>query len=185
MFFGPRGAAVAAALAAGLMATMPAAASAAAPVTPTHTAVVRLVATANEYAVPMGKGSTGEHLHQDGHAVVVPDGRGGWITAIPVVRWPTADGLGGYVLFWHNRTFVGSSSPGTATNLGHEAVAVSIVRGGRNNIVLRYAVYKPSDAACCPSLPPVRIGYGWNGSHIVASSKVPAGALERNLAMRL
>jgi hypothetical protein len=158
-------------------------AAAAGYVAPGRAAVERLLAEANEYA-PVSRGTTGEHLHVDGHAVVVPDGRGGFLTAIPVVRWPTADGLGQYVLFWHNRTYVGSSSLGTGGDLGHEAVQVAIIRAGRDDVVLKYSVYRPSDPACCPSLPPVRVRYSWNGARLVASRPVPAGALEKNLSMR-
>jgi hypothetical protein len=165
------------------------AATAATYVAPSHTAVVQLMVRAEEYTTGSA-GATGEHLHQDGPAVVVPDGKGGWITAIPAVRWPTADGYGQYILFWHNQTFVGTDAVGTSslatgTDLGNEAVQLGIVRAGVNNVVVKFAVYRPSDAACCPSLPAVRIHYSWNGSHLVETIPIPAGALEKNLTMRL
>lgn len=178
---------VAAAAMAVLAGAAAAPADAAGYVAPGRAAVARLLAKAQEYAGGAvgiaGKAPTGEHLRAMGRTVVVPDGHGGWITAIPVVRWPTADGLGQLVLFWHNRTFVGTSSLATWPSLGPEAVQVGIVRAGRNDIVLKYAVYRPSDPACCPTLPAVRIHYRWSGSAIAASARIPPGALERNLTL--
>jgi hypothetical protein len=182
-----RSALVAAALAALAAVVAPAAgpAGAAGYVAPGRTAVASLMARAEEYARSRsGTQATGEHLHPFGRAVVVPDGHGGWITAIPAVRWPTADAYGQLVLFWHNRTFVGTSSLAAWPDLGQEAVQVAIVRAGVNTIVVKYAVYKPTDAMCCPSLPAVRIRYSWSGSKIVASAKVPAGAFVKGLSVR-
>lgn len=179
-----RSALVAAALAA-VIAPAAGPAGAAGYVAPGRTAVASLMARAEEYAQSRsGAQATGEHLHPFGHAVVVPDGHGGWITAIPAVRWPTADANGQLVLFWHNRTFVGTSSLAAWPNLGQEAVQVAIVRVGVNTIAVKYAVYKPTDPMCCPSLPAVRIRYSWSGSKIVASAKVPAGAFVKGLSFR-
>jgi len=78
-------------------------------VAPSYTAVVHLLSSAEEFSLQHGRlVPTGEHLAIDGKAAVVPAGGGTWLTAIPVVRWPTADGYGQLVLFWHNTTLVGS-----------------------------------------------------------------------------
>lgn len=144
------------------------------------------MARASEMAAKAGNVSpTGEHLRQDGKAVVVPDGHGGWLTAIPAVRWPTADGYGQYVLFWHNDTFVGSNTLATLPSLGKESVSLAIVGHGPNRVTIRYAVYKPSDPMYHPSLKPREIRYAWNGRRLEASAAVPEGALESALAMEL
>jgi hypothetical protein len=153
-------------------------------VAPSHTAVMKLMARANEVAPEEKAGCTGphcEHLHPMGKAVVVPDGHGGWLTAIPAVRWPTADGYGQLVLFWHNKTFVGTDALTPLPNLGNEAFTVGVVRAGKDTVVLKYARYKSTDPMCCPSLPPVKVAFHWNGTKVVASEPVPADAREKNL----
>lgn len=161
-----------------------AAIAAAAYTAPSHAAVLRTTAEMDEWVVTVGGGKdapTGEHFHQDGKAVVVRDGHGGFLTAIPVVRWPTADGLGQYVLFWHDRTFLGSNMLRRLPGLGQEVVMVSIVHAGKNRITLRYAVYRKTDPATAPSLPPQEITYHWTGRRLAASAPVRKDALEPNL----
>lgn len=157
-------------------------------VAPSHTAVVNVLAHANEVAPGENVNCTGplcEHLHQDGKAMVVPDGRGGWITAIPTVRWHTADGYGQLVLFWHDTTFVGTDALTALPDLGQEAASVGIVRGGKNTVVLQYARYKKTDAMCCPSLAPVKVAFHWNGRAMTSSVPVPADARLANLRFEL
>lgn len=155
---------------------------------PSHTAVMNILAHANEVAPGEKLNCTGplcEHLHQNGKAVVVPDGRGGWITAIPTVRWHTADGYGQLVLFWHDTTFVGTDALTALPDLGQEAASVGIVRGGKNTVVLQYARYKKTDAMCCPSLAPVKVAFHWNGRAMTSSVPVPADARLANLRFEL
>lgn len=162
------------------------AASAAAPVRPSAAAIARVLAGTIEVA-PGGsarcKASACERLHQDGRTVVVADGHGGWLTAVPAVRWPTADGYGQVVLFWHDRVFLGSETLARLPSLGTEAASLAIVRSGRDRIVVRFARYRPSDAMCCPSLRPVEIVYRWNGRALKASAPVPAAALLESLSL--
>jgi hypothetical protein len=116
---------------------------------------------------------------------VVPDGHGGWLTAVPAVRWPTADGFGQVVLFWHDRTFIGSETLARLPSLGPEAAALAIVKAGPDRIVIRFARYRPSDAMCCPSLRPIEIVYSWNGRSLRASASVPVSALIESLNLVL
>lgn len=151
---------------------------------PSHEAVVRITAEMDEWAATARgtkEAPTGEHFHQDGKAVVVPDGHGGFLTAIPVVRWPTADGLGQYVLFWHDRTFLGSDMLRRLPGLGQEAVRVTIGHARKNRITLRFAVYRKGDPAAAPSLPPQEITYYWTGRRLASSAPVRNGALEPHL----
>jgi|GEM_PF-3012679 len=162
-------------------------AGAASYVAPSHTAILKVLARANEIAPGASAHCTShcEHLGLAGKIVVVRDGHGGWITAVPVVRWPTADGYGQYVLFWHDTTFVGAETLSKLPGLGPEAAQLGIVRGGLNRIVIKFAVYKKSDAMCCPSLPPVKVTYWWNGKAMVRSGPIPSGAVGLHLSMVL
>jgi hypothetical protein len=150
-----------------------------APVAPSHAAIAAILARAVEVAAgeraDCAKGC--EHLHLFGRVVVVPDGHGGWLTAVPTVRWPTADGYGQLVLFWHDRTFVGSDALTALPDLGQEAVSVGVAAGPDGSVVLRFARYRPSDPMCCPTLRPVSIAYRWDGRRLVASAPVPKTAL--------
>lgn len=162
------------------------AASAAAPVRPSAAAIARVLAGSVEVAPGESarcKANACERLHQDGRTVVVPDGHGGWLTAVPAVRWPTADGHGQVVLFWHDRTFLGSETLARLPSLGAEAASLAIVRSGRDRVVVRFARYRPSDAMCCPSLKPIEIVYRWNGRALKASAPVPATALLESLRL--
>jgi hypothetical protein len=112
-------------------------------------------------------GTRGEYFRPIGKPLTIRDGRGtGTLTAIVGGRYPTADGLGQIVFFWHNRTFIGPSSK-------YETVAVVKLRSpAPGTLVIWYAQYRPSDPTCCPSLPPLKVTYGWSG-HILISNGVP------------
>lgn len=154
---------------------------------PTGAEVRQVLREATEFSRSRSGGfvTTHEHLHRDGTAVVVCDGHGGLLTAIPVVRWPSADGHGQYVLFWDNGRFLGSNTLAVLPTLGPEAASLRIVGYGPDRIVIRYAVYRPSDPMYDPSLPPKVVRYSWSGTRLCASATVPKGAFVKNLIMRL
>jgi LppP/LprE lipoprotein len=113
-------------------------------------------------------GTKGEYFRPLDKPLTIKDGRGtGTLTAVVGGRYPTADGLGQIVFFWHNATFTGLSST-------YETVAV--VGKPRSpapgTFIIKYARYKRTDPACCPSLKPRTVTYGWSG-HILISNGVP------------
>lgn len=122
-----------------------------------------------------GSSRTGEHLALNGKILTVSDGHGGTLTAVPVVRFPTADAYGQLVLFWHNNRLIGSQSLTRLPLLGYEATMVGIYRSGPNAITLKFARYKASDPTCCPTLPPGYVTYHWTGTSLAASAPVPSG----------
>jgi hypothetical protein len=122
------------------------------------------------------RGTSGEHLALEGKIVTISDGRGGTITAVPAVRFPTADGLGQYILFWHDTTFLGSDRLAKLPSLGEEAVSAGIVKSGTGFVTVAFAQYRPSDPMAAPSLPTEDVTYRWNGAHLIASQAVSAAA---------
>ncbi len=144
----------------------------------TRSAVLAVLGAAAETGV------SGEHLALDGKIVTVADGRGGTITAVPAVRFPTADGLGQYILFWHDATFLGSDRLAKLPYLGAEAVSAGIVRSGTGFVTVAFAQYRPTDPMAAPSLPIEYVTYRWNGSRLTASKPVSAAA-GNGLAMTL
>jgi hypothetical protein len=56
-------------------------------------------------------GTPGEYFRPLGRPLTIKDGRGtGTLTAVVGGRYPTADGLGQVVFFWHNQVFIGLSA---------------------------------------------------------------------------
>ncbi|HEX6508208.1 MAG TPA: LppP/LprE family lipoprotein, partial [Chloroflexota bacterium] len=112
-------------------------------------------------------GTRGEYFRALGKPRTIQDGRAtGTLTAVIGGRYPTADALGQIVFFWHNKTFIGLSSD-------YETTAVVSLRSpASGTFVVRYAQYRPKDPACCPTLPPRAVTYGWSG-HILISNGVP------------
>jgi hypothetical protein len=115
-------------------------------------------------------GSQGEGFSGGDSVVTVGDGSGGYLTAVPALRNPSADGHGSLVFFWHNQRFVGWD-----TNM--ETWNVQVRSGGSDTIDAKYPVYAKGDAACCPSLPPITITYRWGGDALTQSAPLPAGSL--------
>ena len=115
-------------------------------------------------------GTRGEYFRQLGRAHTIRDGRGtGTLTAVVGGRYPTADALGQIVFFWHNQTFIGLSA-------GYETPeVVSIKSPAVGTIVIRYAQYRSKDPACCPSLPPRAVTYGWSGRILISNGVPPTG----------
>src|SRR5437764_2593360 len=77
---------------------IPASAGVSAP--PTASQIATQVARTHETEVP-------DETFTEGAPVTVADGAGGYLTAVPARRSPSADGHGELVFFWHNRTFLG------------------------------------------------------------------------------
>lgn len=113
-------------------------------------------------------GTRGEYFRDLGKPVTIRDGRGtGTLTAVVGTRYPTADGLGQVVFFWHNRTFVSQSA-------SYETPAVrKLTSPAPGTFVIRYARYKSSDPACCPTLKPLTITYGWSGKLLISNGAPP------------
>jgi len=135
------------------------------------TTVVKVVPSLEE--IGFRTGATVETNDKNTHfspwsdAVTVRDGTGGGLTAIVGVRFPTADGYGQVVFFWHNTTFVGLDS-------STESVQVKSLNAPSAGVfVVTYARYALSDPLCCPSLPPRPIEYRWNGPRLVPSGVPP------------
>ena len=98
---------------------------------------------------------------QDSYTVRSPDES--LLTAFQATL-SSADGTGDIVLLFRNLHFVGWASNRLAGNL-------FLGRRG-THILVRYFVYRGSDAFCCPSSKKA-ITYAWNGSRVVASGKPP------------
>ncbi len=148
----------------------------------TRSAVLKVTQSAVEYG---SQGITGEHLQPFGKVVTVPDGFGGTLTAVPVVRWPTADAYGQMVLFWHDTTLIGSMQLAKLPSLGQEVTQLGIVASGTGYVTVRFARYRPQDPLAGPSLPPQDITYRWNGQRLVASAPVPKAASDDNGTVKL
>ena len=99
--------------------------------------------------------------------LTIADGRGGTLTAIVGVRYPTADAKGQLVFFWHGRQFLGWDSRYESNAI------VGLSSPAPGVFAVRFAHYAPTDALCCPSLRPVQILYRWTGSRIQASGTPP------------
>jgi hypothetical protein len=112
-------------------------------------------------------GIKGEYFRDLTKPLTIKDGRGtGTLTAVVGTRYPTADGLGQVVFFWHNTSFIGQSA-------NYETTAVRALSSpAAGTFVISYAHYKASDPACCPTLKPLKVTYGWSG-HILISNGVP------------
>lgn len=97
----------------------------------------------------------------------IADGRGGLFTAVIGLRTPHADGYGQLVFFWHDDRFLGWDSV-------NESSQINAIRpAGSGRVRVEYAHYSTTDALCCPSLTPVRIGYRWDGDRLVAEGTPP------------
>ncbi|MCF8566725.1 LppP/LprE family lipoprotein [Alicyclobacillus tolerans] len=102
--------------------------------------------------------------------ITVPDGHGGTLTAVGGTRFPTADGLGQVVFFFHNGEIADLSSD-------KEAISVlSIKPAGTGSFAITYANYRPTDPMVHPTLPPQTITYTWNGNRMVPSAHLDSGA---------
>jgi len=130
---------------------------------PTGQQIAAQIASTHETIAP-GEGFVG------GSPVTVSDGNGGYLTAVPAGRSPSADGHGWLVFLWHNQGFLGWDT-------NRESWNVTVRADGMNAIEATYPDYSPGDPACCPSLPPVTITYSWNGTGLAQSRTLPAGAI--------
>ncbi|HET9017559.1 MAG TPA: LppP/LprE family lipoprotein [Thermomicrobiaceae bacterium] len=100
--------------------------------------------------------------------LAVDDGQGGVLTAVVGTRYPTADGYGQLVFFWHNQSFLGWDS-------STESVAIAKLTSPAPGVIaVTYVHYAPSDPLCCPSLAPVTVTYSWNGTVLQPSGSPPS-----------
>ncbi len=107
------------------------------------------------------------HFRLAGKPLTIQDGRGtGTLTAALGTRAPAADGEGQVVFFWHGNRFNSQSA-------GYETAQVDrLASPGAGTFVVTYSRFKKSDPACCPTLPPLKVTYGWSG-HLLISNGVP------------
>jgi hypothetical protein len=89
---------------------------------------------------------------------------GSLVTAFQATLSSSVDGSGDIVLLFHEEQFLGWASRFMAVNLG-------LGRRG-NAILVRYAVYRPRDAFCCPSGRRA-VAYRWENSRIIRSGDAP------------
>lgn len=100
--------------------------------------------------------------------VTTSDRHGGTLTAVIGQRYPTADGKGQLVFFWHGTRFLGWDA-------GTETDAVRDVTAGPGSFRVTYLHYAERDPECCPSLPPATVTYTWqDGGRLAASGAPPA-----------
>ena len=115
-------------------------------------------------------GTRGEYFRSVGKPLTIRDGRGtGTLTAVVGGRYPTADGHGQIVFFWHNRRFNSLSSD-------YETPAVvSLKSPAPGTFVVTYDRYRRSDPLCCPTLKPRTVIYGWSGHILISDGAPPKG----------
>lgn len=107
------------------------------------------------------------HFTPVGQPLTIPDGSEGTLTAMVGVRYPTADGYGQLVFFWHNDKFLGWNS-------AQETISIQNVASSAPGIFdVTYTQYAATDPLASPSLPPVTISYQWNGSGLQSSGTPP------------
>ncbi|GGJ02995.1 hypothetical protein GCM10010885_10350 [Alicyclobacillus cellulosilyticus] len=121
-------------------------------------------------------GDPTEHFMLIGKPVSITIGNGDTVTAAVGMRWPTADGYGQVVFFFHNHQFVGLDSD-------VEKTEIQSLRATQSGMAFEvtYADYAPDDPMYNPSLPPVTVTFGWDGSTFVPSGResIPRGALNQ------
>ena len=128
---------------------------------PTLADVTALLARTSEVAIPS------EHMALELPPVTISDGSAGTLTAAIGGRFPTADGYGQLIFFWHGTTFLGWDA-------NQESMSIrGITSPGAGAFSVSYAHYAATDALCCPSQPPVTITYTWTGSLLVADGTPP------------
>lgn len=92
--------------------------------------------------------------------VYTPDGQGGWLAAaigaLAPGGFPSADGKGHLVFFFHNNKFVGWDAATMSTSIKN------LTTSDNGIFKVTYAHYAPDDPMCCPSLPDREILYRWN-----------------------
>lgn len=112
-------------------------------------------------------GSPGIHFRLAGKPLTIWDGRGtGTLTAALGARAPAADGEGQVIFFWHGNRFNSQSA-------GYETAQVDrLASPAAGTFIITYTRFRASDPACCPTLPRLKVTYGWSG-HLLISNGVP------------
>lgn len=98
--------------------------------------------------------------------ITVSDGYDGWITAVVGTRYPTADGYGKLVFFWHDKKFIG-------WNAVYESISAKIVDYGTGYFIVSYPQYASRDPLSSPSLSNINITYTWNGNNFTSTGDPP------------
>ncbi len=113
-------------------------------------------------------GSPGIQFRLVGKPLTIQDGRGtGTLTAVLVTRFPAADGEGQAVFFWHGNRFNSQSA-------NYETAQVDrLASPAAGTFVITYTRFKPSDPACCSTLPPLKVSYGWSGRLLISNGVPP------------
>ncbi|MEV5755101.1 LppP/LprE family lipoprotein [Actinoallomurus sp. NPDC052308] len=135
---------------------------------PDRAAVERVLTRTVEAADP----ST--HFVRDRTPVTTSDRHGGTLTAVVGRRYPTADGKGQLVFFWHGTRFLGWDAV-------TETDAVRDLTGGPGHFRITYLHYAPQDPECCASLPPAAVTYTWqdDGRLVPSGTRPEHGAAIR------
>ena len=115
-------------------------------------------------------GQRSEHFTALGRPLTVSDGHGGWLTAVVGGRYPSADGYGQLVFFWHNTRFIGWDAR-------YESMSVLLLlRSPQPGAIrVKFPRYAVDDAACCPSLKPIWIKFTWTGQSLISNARAPGG----------
>lgn len=116
-----------------------------------------------------------EHFVLTGSPISTSVGNGDTFTAAMGTRYPSADGYGQVVFFFHNQKFIGLDS-----NVEKTAIrSVKLTNLASVLFRITYANYAPSDALYNPSLPPAAGDFGWNGDGFapVSDASIPKGAI--------
>jgi hypothetical protein len=121
------------------------------------------------------KDDAGQHFVPFPFQIVTRDDEGGYLQAVGASRFPTADGLGQLVFFFHNGKVVGLNS-----NVEVTAIR-SIQAAGTGKFVITYANYRPTDVMVNPTLPPQSVTYTWNGSAFTPSDALNPGVTLGNV----
>lgn len=118
-----------------------------------------------------------EHFVLSGRPVHYTVANGDTVTAAIGMRYPTADGYGQAVFFFHNHQFVGFDSNVEKI----EIRSIHVDPNGGATFDVSYANYAPNDPMVNPSLPAVTVQYSWTGSKIVTEgvTTVPSGATDK------
>ena len=128
---------------------------------PSKAAIAAVMAETVEVITPS------EHFVPAGKPVSASDGAGGALTAEIGQRFPTADGYGQLVFFWHDGRFLGWDSR-------YESMSIMRLRSaGPRTFKVTYAHYAANDPAYDPSLPPVTVSYRWRHQRLIASATPP------------
>jgi LppP/LprE lipoprotein len=85
------------------------------------------------------------------------------------VRRGSADARTQQAFFFVGDRFIGTDTADTSAG-------ISVVDQGDDHVTLDYALYKPSDALCCPSAGSAQVTYRWDGTRLLPQGAIPPSA---------